>query len=177
MDVYTDSTQITFYNLEGKSYSNSLQASFTAEIIKNLEIRLAYKFDDVKSTYNKQLREVPLVTRGRGLMNISYEIPRHHWKFNYTLVYEGQKALQFVYMPENGNTDMRSPEFITMNLQATKVFKRFEIYAGAENLLDYRQKYPIVNSDDPFGENFDATNIWGPIAGRRIYLGLRFAIK
>ncbi len=177
MDTYSDSAQISFYNLDGKSYSNSVQASFTAEIVKNLELRLAYKFDDVKSTYDGQLREVPLVTRGRGLMNISYEIPRHHWKFNFTFVYEGQKALQFVYLPESGIRDTRSPEFITMNAQITKVFKRFELYGGAENILDFRQEEPIINSSDSFGDNFDATNIWGPIAGRRIYLGLRFAIK
>lgn len=177
MDTYSDSAQISFYNLDGKSYSNSIQLSFTAELIKDLELRLAYKFDDVKSTYQGQLREVPLVTRGRGLMNISYELPRRHWKFNYTLVYEGQKALQFVYLPESGIRDTRSPEFITMNAQATKIFKRFEIYGGAENILDFRQENPIINSADPFGNNFDATNIWGPIAGRRIYLGLRFSIR
>ena len=177
MDVYSDSTQISFYNLEGESYSNSLQGAFTAELIENLELRLAYKFDDVRSTYRGVLREVPLVTRSRGLMNLSYELKQHHWKFNYTLVYEGQKALQFVYLPENGNRDTRSPDFFTMNFQATKEFKRFEIYGGAENLLDFRQKVPIINSTDPFGDKFDATNIWGPIAGRRVYLGLRFSIR
>lgn len=177
MDVYSDSTQIIFYNLDGESYSNSIQGSFTAELMKNLEFRLAYKFDDVKSTYRGKLREVPLVTRSRGLMNLSYDLKQYHWKFNYTLVYEGQKALQFVYLPENGNNDTRSPDFFTMNFQATKEFKRFEIYGGSENLLDYRQKVPIINSNDPFGSNFDATNIWGPIAGRRVYLGLRFSIR
>ncbi|MBK9412429.1 MAG: TonB-dependent receptor [Bacteroidetes bacterium] len=177
MDVYSDSTQISFYNLDGESYSNSLQGAFTAELIENLELRLAYKFDDVRSTYRGVLREVPLVTRSRGLMNLSYELKQRHWKFNYTLVYEGQKALQFVYLPENGNRDTRSPDFFTMNFQATKEFKRFEIYGGAENLLDFRQKVPIINSTDPFGDKFDATNIWGPIAGRRVYLGLRFSIR
>lgn len=177
MDVYSDSTQISFYNLDGNSYSNSLQGAFTAELIKDLEFRIAYKFDDVKTTYQGVLREVPLVTRSRGLMNLSYALVRYHWKFNYTLVYEGQKALQFVYLPENGNRDTRSPDFFTMNFQATKEFKRFEIYGGAENLLDFRQKVPIINSSDPFGDKFDATNIWGPIAGRRIYLGLRFSIR
>ncbi len=177
MDVYSDSTQISFYNLEGESFSNSLQAAFTAELIEDLEFRIAYKFDDVKSSYKGVLREVPLVTRSRGLMNLSYDLARHHWKFNYTLVYEGQKALQFVYLPENGNRDTRSPDFFTMNFQATKEFKRFEIYGGAENILDFRQKVPIINSFEPFGDKFDATNIWGPIAGRRIYLGLRFSIR
>lgn len=177
MDVYSDSSEISFYNLKGKSFSKSLQVSINAEIVENLDLRIAYKFDDVKSTYKEKLQEVPLVTRSRGLFNVSYSLPKSHWKFNYTLVYEGQKALQFVYLPESGKRDLRSPEFITMNAQVTKEFKRFEVYAGSENILDFRQSDPIINSSNPFGDNFDATNIWGPISGRRIYLGLRFSLK
>ena len=64
-----------------------------------------------------------------------------------------------------------------MNLQITKVFKRFDLYAGAENLFDYRQLHPIINPENPFGNSFDATNIWGPIQGRRIYAGIRYSIK
>jgi hypothetical protein len=59
----------------------------------------------------------------------------------------------------------------------TKVFRRFEVYAGSENLLDYRQLNPIINPENPFGNSFDATNIWGPVQGRRVYAGLRFSIR
>jgi hypothetical protein len=64
-----------------------------------------------------------------------------------------------------------------MHLQVTKVFRRFELYAGAENFLDYRQEHPIINAENPFSNTFDATNIYAPIDGRRIYAGLRYSIK
>jgi outer membrane receptor for ferrienterochelin and colicins len=51
------------------------------------------------------------------------------------------------------------------------------LYAGSENLLNYRQPNPIVANNDPFGPNFDASMIWGPIEGRRIYMGLRYKIE
>jgi len=62
-------------------------------------------------------------------------------------------------------------------MQVSKLWAdKFEIYAGAENLFDYRQENPIIASDDPFGDYFDASLIWGPVFGRKIYVGLRFKI-
>jgi hypothetical protein len=78
---------------------------------------------------------------------------------------------------ENGKLPDESPAFFVMNFQITKVFKRFEVYWGLENILDYRQLHPIINGNNPFGNSFDATQVWGPIEGRRIYAGLRFSIK
>jgi hypothetical protein len=51
------------------------------------------------------------------------------------------------------------------------------IYAGGENLSNFRQANPIIAADQPFGPNFDASLIWGPVYGRMIYAGMRFKIK
>ena len=65
-----------------------------------------------------------------------------------------------------------------MNAQISKSFReKLEIYVGAENLLNYKQPYPILASDDPFGPYFDASLIWGPVFGRNIYFGLRYKLK
>jgi outer membrane receptor for ferrienterochelin and colicin len=173
VDVYSDPNIIHLYNLEGKSFSNSAQISFNVEVIHGLDLRLAYKVDDVKSTYRGKLKEQPLVSKQRALGNLSWESHHTHWKAEYTLVWEGAKRLQ----PLTDVTPAYSPDFFVMNLQITKSFRRFEIYGGSENLLDFRQKDPILHSENPFGGNFDATNVWGPIQGRRIYLGLRLTIK
>ena len=55
-------------------------------------------------------------------------------------------------------------------------FKIWEVYFGAENLGNYTQKQPIIDAGDPFGGNFDASMIWGPIQERKFYLGVRFTI-
>ncbi|MDR2854122.1 MAG: hypothetical protein LBV31_02315, partial [Prevotellaceae bacterium] len=54
--------------------------------------------------------------------------------------------------------------------------KRFDVYLGAENLLNYRQKDPIINPEHPFAQNFDSSRIWGPLMERRIYAGARIRI-
>ena len=54
--------------------------------------------------------------------------------------------------------------------------KKFEVYAGAENITNYKQKNPILGSDNPFGANFDTTIIYAPVFGSNFYAGLRFKI-
>jgi len=66
--------------------------------------------------------------------------------------------------PEYQKNDY-SPRYIIMHAQVTKRFKNFDIYAGLENLTDFRQTDPVIAPDDPFGKYFDASMIWGPLLG------------
>jgi hypothetical protein len=50
------------------------------------------------------------------------------------------------------------------------------VYIGIENLFDFRQTNPILDSANPQGPFFDASLIWGPLTGRMIYAGLRFGV-
>jgi hypothetical protein len=154
-----------------------LQLTFNTEIIERLDLRLGYKFEDVRSTYNGTLEQQPLVSRNRALGSLAYKTENEHWKFDYTLVYEGEKKLQHTFSNSETGTGNFSPDFFLMNFQVTKVFRKFELYAGSENLTDYRQLHPIIHPENPFGNSFDATNIWGPIQGRRVYAGFRMSIQ
>ena len=51
------------------------------------------------------------------------------------------------------------------------------LYAGAENFTGFMQDDPVLGASDPFGPGFDATNIWGPVMGRRIHAGIRFTLN
>jgi hypothetical protein len=52
-----------------------------------------------------------------------------------------------------------------------------DIYVGVENISNFFQQNTILSADDPFGPNFDASMIWGPVTGRMLYLGWRIKIK
>jgi outer membrane receptor for ferrienterochelin and colicins len=178
LDQYSDASVIHFYNLNGKSNATSFQVMLNQELWERLNIRAAYKRDDVEATYNGVIEEKPLIARDRILFNVGYETKNQHWRFDYTLVWEGKKRLVNSAVDEKfGQLPDYSPDFYVMNAQVTKVFKRFELYGGAENILDFIQKHPIINADKPFSNEFDATQIWGPVEGRRIYAGLRFSIS
>ncbi|REJ81382.1 MAG: TonB-dependent receptor [Bacteroidetes bacterium] len=178
MDPYSDSSRILFYNLDGQSFANSFQATFNISLMHNLELRLAYKSDDVKITYKGQgLIRKPLVAKERALMNLAFKTGNDLWKLDYTLIMEGKKRLPLTFEDaEIGALPDYSPQFYIMHLQLTKVFRKFEIYGGVENLLDYTQDNPVINPQNPFSTDFDASVIWGPIDGRRVYAGLRYNI-
>ncbi len=173
---------VTFYNLDGKSYANSFQIELNHEIIKNVELRTAYKFYDVKTQFQSGLLQKPLLAQNRFFANLGYETKikedGSQWRIDYTLHTVGKQRLP--------NTDVNPPEFRLnefsepyglMNSQITRVFnKKFEIYIGGENLTNFRQNNPILSADNPFGENFDTSIVYAPILGRMFYAGFRYKL-
>lgn len=178
VDLDQEPQRALFYNLKGKSFSNSFQAQADYELIERLDVRLAYRWFDVRTTYSGKLMQKPLVARHRAFINTAYET-NNHWKFDLTLNWQGEKRIPNTGSnPEEYRLPERSPDFILMNAQISKVWKnKFEVYAGVENLLNFKQSNPILASDQPFGPYFDSTLIWGPIFGRNIYMGIRYRIN
>lgn len=170
--------EVRMYNLKGKSFSNSIQTQFDIEIFDKFDVRLAYRFNDVKTQYDSGLLEKPLSSRNRAFINFGYETPSG-WKFDYTLNYQcGKRIPNTLENPQEYQLDLRSPGYFTMNAQVSKVWSDiFEFYVGGENLSNYKQPNPIIAAHDPFGNHFDASLIWGPVMGRNIYAGLRYYIQ
>ena len=48
------------------------------------------------------------------------------------------------------------------------------MYLGGENLANFKQENPIVDAQNPFGPDFDASLIYAPIFGRMAYIGMRW---
>ena len=173
-----DVNKIKFYNLHGLSYSNSYQAELSFRPVKCTEVKVAYKHYDVKSTYSGKLLEKPLVPKDRALFNFSYFTKFEKWKFDYTLKWLGETRLpDTTPNPHEFRASDRSESYFIMNAQVTKKFKRFDTYLGSENLTNYTQKDPILASEEPFGEHFDASMIWAPINGIMVYAGFRYTLK
>ena len=174
-----DARTVTFYNLVGKSYSNSFQTEMNFIPVPKLEVRLAYRFFDVKTTYSNQLLEKPFTARHRAFTNLAYDLSG--WKFDYTVNLTGSKRIPATDANPTGyKLDKYSPSYITMNAQVSKSIgkmKLFDFYVGGENLTNYFQKNAIVAADRPFGNLFDASLVWGPVSGRLIYTGFRYTIK
>lgn len=170
--------EISFYNLVGESYSHSFQSEFSINLTKQLELKAAYKWYEIKTTYVDGLREKPLVPRHRILTNMAYYTNFDKWKFDITAQWFGVSRLPSTAanLPENKLSN-NSIAFTTINAQVTRAFKRFELYLGVENLTDFKQSSPIISAQQPFSAEFDASLIWGSIFGRMIYTGFRFKIK
>lgn len=174
-----DARKIRFYNLDGKSYSNSLQAEFAFMPVNHLDVKLAYRWFDVKTTYSSQLLKRPLLAPNRAFVNLAYEVKG--WKFDYTISYSSRKRLPSTAAnPEEYQFSSHSPAFATMNAQVSKTLGKksmVDVYIGGENLTNYYQQNSIIAASEPFSEYFDASLIWGPVTGRMLYGGVRVRIK
>lgn len=177
VDRDQNTQQVVFYNLDGVSYSNSFQVQADYEILPKLDLRVAYRWFDVKTTYDGNILEKPLISAHRAFTNLGYATG-NGWSFDLTANWQGSKRIPFtVTNPDEFQLPERSPDFVTVNTQVSKNWGKFEVYVGGENLLDYRQDNPILASESPFGEFFDSSMVWGPIFGRNVYAGLRFRVK
>ncbi|HKR03279.1 MAG TPA: TonB-dependent receptor [Bacteroidia bacterium] len=181
-DLYSQPGAALFYNLHGKSYSNSFQAELKYEFVSNLTAKIAYKINDVQSTYNGELREKPLNPKQRGLLNLAYETNNSHWKFDFTAQWIGKQKLPSLLIDNHHPDDHviirnDSPSYIRLLGQISYLTGKWEFYMGGENLNDYMQHDPVIAPDQPFSKYFDTSGVWGPVTGRMIYAGLRFAVK
>lgn len=183
VDLFASPQQALFYNLDGKSYANSLQLELNYEITHHFNIRTAYKYYDIKTDYTTGLQDRPLQAKHRFFTNVGYETHivdgGRQWKFDFTYNWMGKQRLPYTGSnPEQYQMGDYSPSFSLMNAQVTRTFSSvFEMYVGGENIGNYKQKKAILGNDDPFGPYFDSSIIYAPIFGQMYYIGLRFKIK
>jgi hypothetical protein len=189
IDLDIDPQIVLIYNLNGdangkgnKSYSHSAQAEFVLMPFKRFEITLAYRFNDVRLTTARKLQQKALMSSNKALINLNYTLPYDKWKFNLTFQYNSPTRLPDMnnnpekYRPVV-NKNGKSPGWMMMNAQVTKKFRLWEIYIGGENMMNYKQKHPIISAENPFGEYFDASMIYMPITGIMGYVGVRVTLK
>ncbi len=174
---------VNFNPLRGKSYANALQIEWNLNLMTHLDIRTAYKFQDVKTNYSTGLLQRPLQAIHRFFTNIAYEThinkKGHQWKFDATWNWTGKQRL-----PDTSSNPLGfqygkyAPDFSTVIAQITRTFsKNLEVYIGGENLTNFKQNNAILGNNDPFGTYFDSTLTYGPVFGRMFYAGLRFKIR
>jgi hypothetical protein len=118
-----------------------------------------------------------MVSRYKGVLNLQYATHLNKWIFDFTASVNGPcRVWEFMKGYEGLYSDGMTPVYPLLYAQVTKRFKGFDIYAGGENLTDYRQPSPIIDAGNPFGSGFDASCVWGPLMGIKLYAGIRVTI-
>jgi outer membrane receptor for ferrienterochelin and colicins len=181
IDLDRNPQEVFFYNLDGTSYSNSLQVELNIQPVERFDTRMAYRFLDVKQTIDGTLLDKPFVARHRAFVNFGYSTERDEQHgpqmlYDLTIQWFGRKRLPETFInPTAFQVSAFSQDFFLVNAQITRsFFATFDLYLGIENLLDFRQKNPIIDAANPNDSHFDSSFIWGPVSGRLIYIGLRW---
>ncbi|MEO1653028.1 MAG: TonB-dependent receptor, partial [Bacteroidota bacterium] len=178
VDLDARPRELNIYALDGRAYANSFQLALEYELFKRFDVQMAYKWYDVQTTYDGQLRSQPFVSRNSFFVNLAYATYYDKWTFDLTVHWLGPQRLPDTFQnPEEFQLGGQSPDYVRISAQVTRRFRRWEVYVGAENLAGFRQNPLIIQADQPFGEFFDAGLIYGPVLGRMFYSGFRFKIK
>jgi outer membrane cobalamin receptor len=197
---------ITLYNMhdvEGAKYfSHNWQVEASMEILRGWTMTAAFRYTDVKqTTFNTatneyQLREKPLQNKFKGIITTSYQTPLKTWQFDLTAQFNGEGRMPDGFQIPEGSNQYRVhngciyhkwyPQLLG---QITKFFRTWSIYLGAENMTNFTQDNPIVGERleakgdkqggfvNPQSANYDASMIWAPIHGWKMYLGFRWALE
>ena len=179
--------QIIYDNLNGYSFSRGFSLSMSNASVSKWKGSAGITYADVQN-----------VMRTTSGFEPTQQLHAPRWSGNYTLGYEFGKSATRIDLSGNWygpqrlplqNNDFRkeySPWFCLVNLQASgTVLKKFELYGGIKNLLNFLPQNPIMRSNDPFdkqvqdtntnphGYTFDTGYSYAPMQGIRGYLGLR----
>lgn len=171
VDQEYDLSKISIYNLDGRSYTNTYQVDLSVEPIERLTMLATIRYTDAKTTLKGQgLVDKPLTSRYKGVFNVQYATRMNIWTFDFTAQLNGPSRI-----PDFAGGG-ESPVYPMLFAQVTKKFRDLEVYVGAENLTNYKQENPILDAQNPYSENFNASIIWGPLMGTKVYAGLRFTL-
>ena len=175
VDAELNPNSIYFYNLDGKSYTNTWQVDFSVDPVERFNITATFRYTDAKVTLQNQgLVERPMTSRFKGVLNMQYATAMNKWTFDFTAQLNGPMRLPKYAAQEWGMET--SPVYPMFYAQVTRKFRGFDVYVGAENIGGYRQHHAIIGADNPFNSTFDASSVWGPLMGRKFYLGVRYTL-
>ena len=191
---------------EAKYFSHNWQVEANMEILRGWTMTAAFRYTDVQqTTFNTavnewQLRDKPLQNKFKGIITTSYQTPLKTWQFDLTAQFNGEGRMPDGFTIPEGSQQYRMhngyiyhkwyPQLLG---QITKFFRTWSIYLGAENMTNFTQDNPIKGERlevrgerreakgggfvDPYSTNYDASMIWAPIHGWKMYIGFRWALE
>ena len=183
--------EIHFYALDGnRSFTDNYQVDFSVDPIERFNITATFRYTNAKiELAGKGLVEKPMTSRFKGVLNLQYATNLNKWIFDFTASLNGScRVYNFMegLKDADGNLlykDGRTPVYPLLYAQVTRRFKGWDVYIGAENLTNFRQKNVILGSVkdqngyvNAFQPSFDASCVWGPLMGIKAHIGFRFTL-
>ena len=191
--------QIHFYALNGnRSFTDNFQLDFSVDPIERFNITATFRYTNAKIELDgRGLVEKPMTSRFKGVLNLQYATRLSKWIFDFTASLNGSsRVYNFMeHLNEDGTSTTevkdgvarlykngRTPIYPMLYAQVTRRFKGWDVYVGAENLTNFRQKQVLIGQVgedglvNPRMASFDASCIWGPLMGIKAHVGFRFTL-
>lgn len=162
----------------GHSHTGNWQLDFTTSPLRGLTLTLTGRYTDARQTLRSSITDVkPMTSLYKAVFNAQYATRLNKWIFDFTASLNGPcRVWDFMKTSDGPYADGYTQAYPLLYAQVTKRFKGFDVYVGGENLTGFTQKDPIINAENPLDGRFDASCIWGPLMGVKIYAGIRLTI-
>ena len=199
-DFDTDPNKIIYDNLNGYAVSKGITLNIDMALRNGIKIITGATFMENTLTQNGKTSQQILTEKFTGTWAVSYKLKKMDLSIDYTgNVYSPMR------LPLLGAADPRkanSPWWSIQNIQLSySGIKKFEIYAGIKNLLNWTPNkgnpFIIARSHDPFDKDvqyssngqvlatasnphaltFDPTYVFAPNQGIRGFAGIRYNLK
>ena len=189
VDYERNPGEIWFYPLDGKrSYTDNYQVDFSVDPFEGFNVTATFRYTNAMiELEGKGLVEKPMTGRYKGVLNLQYATRLNKWIFDFTASMNGPCRVYEFMKDMDGITERNgkyySPVYPLLYAQITRRFKGWDVYVGAENLTNFRQKNVILGSVkdengyvNAFQPSFDASCVWGPLMGIKAHVGFRFTL-
>ena len=183
-DQETADNSILIYNSTGRSFTDNYQVDFNWTPFRGFDLFATFRYTNAKMTLERNGKQVlverPLTSRYKGLINIQYAVGR--WVFDATAQLNGPMRLPELNgdLEKAQNNPELSPVYPMFFAQVSYKISNLTLYLGCENIANYMQGHNghgtapiIVDGDTPFDPGFNSSMVWGPLMGRKFYIGLR----
>lgn len=204
-DYDTDPDKIIYKNLDGFAESKGMTLNLELNSGHRFKSLIGITLQDVQKTETNaagdKIKQQPVLTeKWSGTWTVSYIFPAVGLTVDYTGNIYGSMRLPLLSV-----TDPRpgqSPVWSIQNIQFSKLLnRRFEIFAGIKNLLNWTPAkstpFIIARSHDPFDKkveydgagnikataenpyalSFDPAYVYAPNQGIRFFTGIRVSFK
>jgi outer membrane receptor for ferrienterochelin and colicins len=172
-DYDADPDLIVYANLDGRAVTRGVSAAVQLSApSRPYAFSVGATVQDVWSERGGRRRALEFAPRVQGVATASYTFRRAG---GLTVDWTGRMVGPMALPAVPGHAT-RSPWFGEHHVQATATLgDGLQLFAAVKNVLDWRQPDPLVDPHDPFGPGFDTYRVYGPIQGRRLLLGTRWA--
>lgn len=176
-DYDLDPNLVVYKNLEGYGISRGVSLSISHDFEFPLNFKLGGSYQqayEVNESEGQQLREpINFTPAFSGNFSLQYQWNAPDLSLSYTGNVMGPEHLPEFKPPYN--RPERSRWYTIQNIKVAKeLHHNLTIYGGVKNLLNWTQPSPLIDPENPFGENFDTIYAYGPLQPRRFYLGLKW---
>ena len=171
-DYDVNPNQIIYANLDGFSVSRGLAFNIQQNFEFPLSIKAGGTFLDVYSEDDNNTRENELFAPSlTGVFSLSYNWDKINTSVDWTAKVTGPMSLpSFPYPFERSEESLW---FSQHHLQIKKIFSEsLTAFMGVKNVFNYTQESPLVDWQNPFGDDFDTSYAYGPLQRRCFLFGL-----